>query len=292
MKYNLANTNRLGNRHNNQDRLGVLERDEAVLLVLADGMGGYKGGEIAAESAVNQMLEIFDHKPLPIEDPVQFFKDAFQQTHRFVIETGLKQQPAMKPRTTLSACLVQDGKVWFAHVGDSRIYLIRDKEVYVRSRDHSSVEELLQSGQITETEALTHPLLNKVTRCIGGQQPTVNVEVSNGYTLDSNDILLLCSDGLWGAIRDERVIDILENNRRLHIATEIMAEQAESASYPRSDNISILAMRWISNERPHKVRLQEQEEEPVVEKQDDGVDQAIDEINEAIKKVNTDIKSA
>lgn len=288
MKIAVAKTNRLGNRHNNQDRLDMLERDQAVLLVLADGMGGYKGGELAAETAVKKVLEYFRISRLPIADPKKFFENAFLYAHKSVIETGMKQKKPIKPRTTLVACLVQEGKAWSAHIGDSRFYLFRNGGILQRSRDHSTVEEMLQSGQISEREARSHPMLNRVSRCIGGHQASVDVEVSDNVELQANDVILLCSDGLWGALEDHHINEIVAANRRLDIATQVMAEQAESASYPKSDNISILTMRWISNERSQK---QAQDCETAnAGKGDSEVNEAIDEINEALKKVVTDIK--
>jgi serine/threonine protein phosphatase PrpC len=291
MKYLISRINRLGTRNSNQDRFNTAERDNAVLMVLADGMGGYRGGDLAAEVAVQKLLDYFRMTKLPVAEPKIFFENAFSFAHKAVIDCGARHTPPLNPRTTLVACLIQEESMWSAHVGDSRCYLLRNGDTVFRTRDHSLVEELLQMGRLTPEEMKTHPNLNQVTRAIGGLQEHPAVEVSGRLALETNDIILLCSDGLWTALDDELIGGTLLEYKKLPEALNTLAGRAESRSYPKSDNISIMAMRWISNETQAQHPGTEQPGiEPLPEQQQ--VIEAIDEIDEAIKKVNLDIKPA
>jgi serine/threonine protein phosphatase PrpC len=247
MKYQLHKTSRLGNRMVNEDRVGVAHGDDAVLLVLADGMGGYRGGQLASSALVERMQRQFRRAAHPIADPPEFLKGLVADAHLAVIRKGAEQFPPVQPRTTCVACLVQQGRAWWAHVGDSRIYLIRDGRVLTRTRDHSRIEELQRSGKITAKEAETHPERNLVTRCVGSQKLPPRPTFSDETTLQRGDILILCSDGLWGGIDEAMMIEALAKHT-LADAVERMAYQAEFRSYPEADNISLVAFRWISDE--------------------------------------------
>jgi serine/threonine protein phosphatase PrpC len=135
MKYQLEQSCRLGNREMNEDHVGVAETDDAVLLVLADGMGGYSGGKLASRTLVSSMIRQFKKMDLPIAHPQEFLKDLVAQAHATVIDAGKNHQPPMKPRTTCVICLIQEGCAWWAHVGDSRLYLFRDGKKWRTTRN-------------------------------------------------------------------------------------------------------------------------------------------------------------
>jgi len=288
MKYIISRINRLGTRNSNQDRFGAEEREEAVLMVLADGMGGYRGGDLAAETAVQKMIDYFRMTKQPVMEPKIFFENAVAFAHKAVLDCGARHNPRLNPRTTLVACLIQEESLWSAHIGDSRCYLFRNGDPLYRTRDHSMVEELLRLGRVTPEEMKTHPNLNQVTRCVGGLNDVPNVEVSGRHALEANDVILLCSDGLWTALEDTAIGDTLLEYKKLPEALNTLAGRAESLSYPKSDNISIMAMRWISNEHQNSLPAEEHTVTPLPEQQ--KVIEAIDEIDEAIKKINLDIK--
>ena len=260
MKYQLNKTSRLGNRVVNEDRVGVACEDDAVLLVLADGMGGYRGGQLASTALVNRMQRQFRRSARPIADPAAFLKELVADAHLAVIRKGAEQFPPVQPRTTCVACLIQQGRAWWAHVGDSRLYLIRDGRVLTRTRDHSRIEELQRSGKITAKEAETHPQRNLVTRCVGSQKQPPRPTLSEGNPLQRGDVLLLCSDGLWGGISDAMMIEALAKHT-LADAVERMAYQAEFRSYPEADNISLVAFRWISDESQQADKDEPEEDE-------------------------------
>lgn len=247
MKYQLGQSTRLGNRVVNEDRIGIAETDDAVLMVVADGMGGYRGGQIASRALVSRMVRQFKRHTFPVENPKVYLRELVSDAHLAVIKAGSEQYPPIEPRTTCVVCLVQDGMAWWAHVGDSRLYRLRAGKVEERTIDHSKVEELRRRGVISEKDLEKHPQRHLVTRCIGFQQHPPIPAISEGVELDSKDMLMLCTDGLWGSLDEETIVKILSENA-IDKAVEGMAYQAEFRAYPSSDNISVVAFQWISSE--------------------------------------------
>ncbi len=289
MKYDIGKANRLGNRDSNQDRFAVIERPKSLLLVLADGMGGHEGGLLAANSFVMKFTEAFRSAASPLTDPGQFLRETFMLAHHAVVDAGARHDPPLNPRTTGVACVVQNGTVWWAHVGDSRFYLLRSGEVMQRTRDHSLVEDLLQQGKITEKHVKTHPQRNQITRCIGGNaSKTPEPTVSEPLTLELRDVVLLCSDGLWGSLTDDVIAVTVAEKKSMAPLVEHLAEQAELASYPKCDNVSVAALRWLgaarrANEKSNVTTQPHAQGKP-------EVDAAIDEINQALQRAEEGLK--
>ena len=245
MQYVIARTSRLGNRAINQDRVAALERDNTVMLVLGDGLGGKTGGEVAAQVMVDTIAQAFKEVKLPIRKPKEFLTEALHKAHFAVIDAGKKINPPINPGTTAVLCLVQDGSAWWAHVGDSRLYLFRGSVPIYRTRDHSYVEKLVERGHLSNDERSSHPLRNYMTRCIGLSDTVPEVTVSNEVTLHAGDVIMLCSDGLWEPI-DEMQIGMKIIDGRFSDALDKLAQQAEETSYPSSDNISAVAIQIMS----------------------------------------------
>jgi PPM family protein phosphatase len=277
MKYQLSQTTRLGNRVVNEDRMGVAEHDDAVLLVLADGMGGYRGGQIASKALVNRMLRQFKRSKLPTDDPVALLKELIADAHLAVLRAGGEQYPPIEPRTTCVLCLIQDGTAWWAHVGDSRLYLFRGGKHLVHTVDHSKVEELRRKGKLSEEEMENHPQRHLVTRCVGYQKHPPIPTVNDGMPLEKYDMLMLCSDGLWGPLGEENMSDTLTRNA-LAKAVEGMAYQAEFRSYPEADNISLIAFRWISNETDVAKSVESEDIKDELTETLDALDNALDHV--------------
>jgi serine/threonine protein phosphatase PrpC len=243
MKFLTATASRLGNRSSNQDRCVVEKKPGHVLLAVADGMGGHARGDLAAQTAVDSLARSFQREHLPIADPQAFLQQALHTAHLDVVDAGRSHHPPITPRTTCVVCLVQNDTAWWAHVGDSRLYLLRDGVLFRRTRDHTPVEELLQSGLVSEDELRHHPLRNTVSRCLGGSPRFPEISFDQ-ETLNAEDILLLCSDGLWSAVPEPRLVDTRFSSN-LEQELNLLAEEAESASYPNSDNISAVVLRWL-----------------------------------------------
>ncbi len=283
-------TNRLGNRAVNQDRCLVINQTHKTLLVVADGMGGHERGELAAQTAVDSMGENFEQVRGRIDDPQRFLRMAIHNAHLDIIRAGRQQQPAVDPRTVCVACVVQDHQAWWAHVGDSRLYLLRDGVVAQRTRDHTPLEDLLKRGEINEDSARNHPLRNNVNRCLGGDTvPRISFACAD---LEKDDMLLLCSDGLWSALTEQQ-LTALHQSKNLEAGVNQLAEQAERASYPHSDNISLIALQSLGNRQiatPHRKKPDITDRSTDNTSGKDPVQQAIDNINRAIIDYASEMK--
>lgn len=246
MRFITAQANRLGNRKKNQDRLAIVAKDESVLLIVTDGLGGHPGGERAAQQAVDVFCQLFNAAKLPLEDPQDFLQKALLQAHQQVILDGKAQIPPISPRTTGVICLLQQGLATWLNVGDSRLYLFRDNKAIARTLDHSLVEELVQKGLLTEKERNSHPKRHHVTRCIGGYEDFSDIKTAQ-HSLEIGDVLILCSDGLWDPLGEEGIAEFLKREDFSN-AIESMAAEAENKSYPHSDNTSVVALRLLQSE--------------------------------------------
>jgi PPM family protein phosphatase len=150
-----------------------------------------------------------------------------------------------RPRATCAVCLVQDSAAYWAHVGDSRIYQLRQAQVLDRTRDHSHVEVLLREGLITESEVHGHPMRNYVECCLGGDASLPEMTISTRRRLKNGDVLLLCTDGLWANLKDQDFVRFAQTaGKTLRDALTDLGTQAVAASAPYSDNTSAAALRW------------------------------------------------
>ena len=246
MQIEYAKVSALGDRQDNQDRAAVVVSDEAALMLVFDGMGGHSDGAKAAETGLKVVQELFMEARQPIFDPQGFLYMALSKAHDEVVRLGAEVAVDFRPRATCAICLVQEGGAYWAHIGDSRIYQVRDGAVLTRSRDHSHVEVLIQEGAISEEEALDHPMRNFVECCIGGDAPVPDMSITNRKSLESGDVLLACSDGLWSGLSDGDMAEIgapgadnlVENLKSLSM-------KALNVNSPYSDNTTGTAIRWI-----------------------------------------------
>jgi serine/threonine protein phosphatase PrpC len=243
MKYSLFQDTRPGKRPYNEDRLGCWQREGALLLAVADGMGGHAHGEVAAQIAVDHLGQAFANAARPtVAAPEQFLSGAIRQAHAQILEQAQRRNLGDTPRTTIVACLVQDGRAWWTHVGDSRLYLIRKGRVATRTRDHTYVQQLVDSGKIREEAAENHPDRNRVMRCLGGPQAP-EIDQPQSIALENDDVLLLCSDGLWGPLTQRQILIGLIGREPALAMPELIA-LAEARAGAQCDNISVVAMHW------------------------------------------------
>ena len=283
-------TNRLGNRTANQDRCLVLEKPGRVLLAVADGMGGHARGELAAQAAIDSLTRSFLGQRGAGNDPRTFLRGALQAAHLEVIEAGQSCTPPITPRTTCVACLVQGNHAHWAHLGDSRLYLLRNGAVLTRTRDHTPVEELVRNGVISDEDVRLHPLRNSVSRCLGGMPPFPRPSFDHAE-LRADDTLLLCSDGLWSALPEKKLLEI-RGYTSLDQTIDTLANEAEMASYPHSDNISVVGLRWLSADKPQS-QMRPRTCPPSQRARHDGKDplqQAVDDIHRAILDYAAEMK--
>ncbi|MFK5915258.1 MAG: protein phosphatase 2C domain-containing protein [Woeseiaceae bacterium] len=277
MQYEIGRVSLLGNRKNNQDRLGVVESHAGVVLILGDGLGGKPGGEIAADALVKSVEHSLRHEIMPVDDPESLLKKLILHAHHTIRSVGNKQNPPIEPGSTAVLCLIQNKKAWWAHVGDSRFYLFRDGLSLYRTQDDSYVEHLYQKGEISLEKRDSHPMRNYVTQCIGLMENDPKVTVSKGIDLQKGDTLLLCSDGFWEPLDDAQMgANLVEHN--VQDAVSKLAALAEQSSYPKSDNTTVLALNVTSMQSLNKPANKKQN---TSNKPDSPLDGAIQEIEDA-----------
>lgn len=246
MQIETADVSLIGHREENQDRVAVASADNAAMLVVIDGMGGHAEGARAAETARASLLETFWQVPHPVFDPLGFLHLALGRAHEEVVKLGVNLPVETRPRATCAICLVQDAAAYWAHIGDSRIYQIRQTQVHQRTRDHSHVEVLLREGLIREEEVQNHPMRNYVECCLGGDSAIPEMSISARRKLKQGDLLLLCSDGMWANLKDQDFAEFAgPPGKPLRDSLRELGERAVEASAPYSDNTSGAALRWL-----------------------------------------------
>ncbi len=248
MNYSIVQESRIGGREINQDRVAWLATPDAVLMVVADGMGGHLQGEVAAQMAIDTLVERFrDEARTLLPDPARFLAATLNRVHQTIVRytAECRIPPHDAPRTTCIACVVQNGQASWAHAGDSRLYLIRGKEQstggVVRTRDHSVVQRMVDDGILDHADARSHPLRNRVFSCLGGAEPP-HIEVSPAVALQDGDLIALCTDGAWAPLGEALVSELRRSPLSAGVPTVLDA--AEKAAGPRADNLTLLVMRW------------------------------------------------
>ena len=247
MKYSLAQLTRLGARQINEDRIATWSTPAALLMCVADGLGGHEHGEVAAELAVTLFGAAFKREALPrLADPAAFLERAVSAGHATILREAMKRNLAETPRTCLVACVVQDGEAHWTHVGDTRLYHLRSGRILARTRDHTVVQQLIDEGRIREEAISSHPDRNRLLQCLGGYRSPVP-QAPERARLAKDDILLLCSDGFWGPLTQRQMMHALLT-RPIEPAIDELVALAENRAGPTCDNVSVVAMSWGEGE--------------------------------------------
>jgi protein phosphatase len=226
-------------RDMNQDRYYISNVDDEIkLFILADGMGGYKGGEIASLLAIectkkyicNNFKDIKKEK----QDIVKLINSAIEYANMIVYEKSQENSELHDMGTTLEVCLIYNSNVFIGHIGDSRVYRIRKNIIRKITNDHSYVEKLVKEGSITKDEAYNHPKKNMLMKAVGCNTLAEPDVVYKGFLKD--DILLICSDGLTNMLKDYEIYNILLENPE-DPATALISEANERGGF---DNITVI----------------------------------------------------
>lgn len=243
MKFTVFQNSRQGPRASNQDRIAYCYTKDAMLAVVADGMGGHLYGEVAADFAVTMLTEAFQRLAQPIlPDPFKFLTEHILHVHDAIGRHALAQDWPDCPRTTLVAAVMQHDELFCAHVGDSRLYHVRDGEILFCTEDHSKVRMLYRKGLITEAELHTHPERNKVYNCVGGDIPP-QVDLTAKRRLRSGDVVMLCTDGLWSLLGSAEIGAALDSGA-VTDAVPTLLDLAQSRADQDGDNLSVIAVDW------------------------------------------------
>jgi protein phosphatase len=203
-------------RQKNEDAHGRYQPDDedecgtkGTMFVVADGMGGHRGGEIASKLAVETVISIYYSSD---GSPQAMLDKCFAEANRRILEKSTSEVELFGMGTTCTTMVVRPGEAYFAHVGDSRAYVLRNGEFGQVTEDHSLVGEMVRSGIISSEDALHHPKRNVITRSLGTQENLATDFPETPYPLKDGDTFLICSDGLTSMISDEKIKKILSTN--------------------------------------------------------------------------------
>jgi PPM family protein phosphatase len=243
MSVTLAQQTRLGKRKLNQDRLGHWRTEQALLLAVADGLGGHPHGEVAAQITVDELGAAFQREARPaLADPAAFLPRAILGAHAAIMREAERRRLELAPRTVIVACVVQAGSAFWSHVGDCRLYLVRAGRLEGRTRDHTLVQQLVDAGRMREEAVASHPERNRLLQCLGSQEAPKPSPVTQAR-LEKGDVLVLSSDGFWAPLTHRQLLHALLT-RRIEDAIPELADMAEERAGAGCDNVSVLAMRY------------------------------------------------
>jgi PPM family protein phosphatase len=243
MRFTIFQESRKGSRKVYQDRIAYTYSRDTLLLLVADGMGGHTGGEIAAQIAARLFVERFQQEAKPaLKNPLKFLQETMLRAHAALGSYANQFSMLETPRTTCVACVVQAGHAYWAHVGDSRLYLFRQGGMIGATKDHSKVQYLVDQGIIGADEVLTHPDRNKIFSCLGGLVDPV-IDLSRRTPLRNGDIIVLCTDGLWSVFSQHDMARLLTSTPILTTGPQMMRE-AERRGGSEGDNLSAVIVRW------------------------------------------------
>ena len=296
MKFSVFQLSRRGGREKNEDRMGYSYTRDAVLFLLADGMGGHPEGEMAAQIALQTLSTLFQRDAKPSLPSVQgFLATGVMAAHHQIIRYASEQALMDTPRTTLVAGLIQDGELHWAHCGDSRLYVVRDGGLLSRTRDHSYIEAQASAG--ASTEGVNR---NVLFTCLGSTVRPM-FDVAGPLKLREGDKLLLCSDGLWGSVEDDEIVSMLADVP-VADAVPALVERALAIAGERSDNVTVIALEWetpsesafqpsgftetqMMSDEVFASTIQSGGLDPALDDlDDDAIERSIAEINEAIQR--------
>lgn len=301
MRFSVYQVSRKGGREKNEDRMGYCYTRDAGLFALADGMGGHPEGEVASQLALQTMAALFQRDAKPtLADPLRFLHDAIVSGHHQLLRYATEKALMDTPRTTIVACILQGDSAYWAHCGDSRLYLVRDGKLIARTRDHSYSE-------LQETLAHVVPIGEKFNRnvlftCLGSPGKPV-VDTAGPLLMRAGDRVLLCSDGLWGSVSDAEIAEQLAQ-RTIADAVPELVERALRHAGAKSDNVTVIAAEWEGaedNDSTTGISTQSLGEEvfastiqagvvvgdvPTDELDEAEIERSIKEINDAIRRSN------
>jgi PPM family protein phosphatase len=236
-------------RENNEDALSYWEpqSDEAFqqkgrLALVADGMGGYEGGQEASRLAVEAIQDVYDQDPAG--DPRNSLLKGFQEAHARIRRYAEAHPELQGMGTTCTALALNDYRLYVAHVGDSRLYLIRGKAISRLTRDHSYVGRLVESGVLNSEEAERHPQRHILTAALGAGGEVNAESPASPVVLENGDVLVLCTDGLWSLVHEDEILEIVHELDATAACTELVRIARERGG---PDNITVQILRLSSN---------------------------------------------
>ena len=248
MRFSIFQESRRGTRKSNEDRAGYAYSRDALLMAVADGMGGHLHGEVASQIAVQVLTEAFRREAKPkLADPFGFLQKSIIDAHFALGDYAKARRLVESPRTTCVACVVQDSTAYWTHVGDSRLYHVREGRIHAQTRDHSRVQMLVDQGRVREEAVAAHPDRNKIFNCIGSTT-LPQFDQLKPTPLRADDTLILCTDGFWGPLTGKLITGVLLKSDIMKAIPELL-DLAEQRAGGDCDNLSVVAMTWAETHR-------------------------------------------
>jgi serine/threonine protein phosphatase PrpC len=245
LRFVVYQVSRKGGREKNEDRMGYCYTRDAGLFALADGMGGHPEGEVASQLALQTLAARFQREAKPdLKDPLRFLHDAMIAGHHQLLRYATERALIDTPRTTVVACVLQGQAAYWAHCGDSRLYLVRGNKLIARTRDHSYTE-------LQQTLSPVVPIAERMNRnvlftCLGSPGKPV-VDTAGPLLVKPGDRVMLCSDGLWGSVSDAVITEHLAG-RPISDAVPELVELALRNGGAKSDNVTVISVEWEAAE--------------------------------------------
>jgi len=235
-------------RPKNEDAFGAFVPEDAdaldsrgAVFVVADGMGGHRGGETASSLAIEAVRVGYESHDG--SDIASLLLDAFTDANTRILSKSISDTSLFGMGTTCTAMVLVAGKAWFAHVGDSRAYLYRDDEIKQITQDHSLVGDMVRSGIITDEDARNHPKRNIITRSLGIQDAVSTDTPNSPMTISVDDTFVLCSDGLTGCVNEEEIARVIASVIDPAQACETLVAMANDRG--GRDNITVQVIRIL-----------------------------------------------
>ncbi len=227
-------------RENNEDSYFIMPAEK--FFMVADGLGGYNGGQTASGIAVSKIAEIVKKNPIENhsgKDVISYLEGCVEAANIEIIHRGMRDEDVSGMATTIVLCHIDDKLGYFANAGDSRAYIYRNGKLKQITKDHSYVEDLMRAGTISREEAQNHRERHKITKALG-----VGFPVEADYYCESlccNDIIILCSDGLHGEVEHKDICKIIEENKEMSSLAEALVDKANSEG--GHDNITVICIK-------------------------------------------------
>jgi PPM family protein phosphatase len=235
-------------RENNEDSYGYWESDDDAvfarlgrLAIVADGMGGHEGGQVASQIAVDAIQESYANTTSA--DPQQALITALAEAHGRIQQRAREDGNLKGMGTTCTVFAIVERKLHYAHVGDSRLYLLRNGTLKVLSRDHSLVARLVETGVIREEDAENHPQKHVLTAALGVADEIDPDKPAQPYSLETSDVVLICTDGLWGQLSERELKEILASQKPAQ-ACQSLVQLAKEHGGP--DNLTLQIARVLA----------------------------------------------
>ena len=234
----------VGDRKEQQDRVALFghpKRPGMLMAVLADGMGGHSGGAMAAEQVLIRARQNFETYAPAQETPEDLLRSVIDEAHTVIKLTRFTSE--QDPHSTAVVFTLQQGKAYWAHCGDSRLYHFRGAHTVSRSADHSLVGELQRKGRLDENQALNHPQRNVLLSCLGSDREP-RIEYGCEASPVAGDCFLLCSDGLWAYFTDFELASTLQEFPPRAAAERLIAQVRQRAG-GSGDNNSLAVIKLV-----------------------------------------------